>query len=602
MTRSDPPRSGDSRDSRRESAPASEKRLLVIDDNPRIHEDFRRLLRREAIPVALESAEACFRGRPPDDPDAEVFEIETALAGEAALELLKAAREQGVVYAAAFVDIRLGSGWDGLTTARELWKVEPDLPVVFCTAYADYTWAEMSRSLAPHRDYLVLKKPFDALEIRGLARSLAAKRDLLARFAAKMETLEATLRQRAAQLERANSQLQVEITERTVLEQGLRQAQKLEALGRLAAGIGHEINNPLAYVLSNLEFAIAEIQTVTADRPHPQLTAVCDVLAEAVLGAERIKKIVHGVRLYSRPWEASASEMNLHQSLRAALLIVANEIRHRAQVIEDLAELPPVVGDPNRIEQVLVNLLMHALRSFPPYDPLKNVIRITTRTAQTGEVVLTMSDNGRGMAQPDLQRAFEPFYSTRQVGTGEGVGLWVCKCIVEGLGGRIHLESAEGQGTTVTVVLQQAVTSARMKALSLAPSPRKSQRRARVLIVDDEVPLLRSLQRSLREHETTVCRDGQEALQIYETQAFDLVLCDLAMPRLSGMELYSKLASMGPEHARRVVFMTGAVLTEPIRNFLASIENPWLGKPFPTQELLETVSHQLTLNLRRSGA
>ena len=575
-----------------------EPKLLIVDDNPRIHEDFHKVLGRPHDTAALDAAEeALFGSRRPSRRADRTFEIEDAQQGAEALQLAQQAAARGVCYAAAFIDIRMPPGWDGLRTARELWAIDPGLQVVFCTAFSDYTWQDMLEHLGPSQDFLILRKPFDALEVRQLALALTEKRRLLLKNQAHLSELEEKVSQRTAQLERAKSQLQQEMTERLVLERGLRQAQKLEALGRLVAGIGHEINNPLAYVASNLEYAIAEIHEASNTHRDERLESLRAVLADAAQGAERIKRIIHGVRLYSRPWEAAPTAVDLYETLRTAQVIVANELRHRASVTEHFVDVPLVVGDPNRLEQVFVNLLLNASQALPEDSRGKGEIHLRTEMLDPNDVAIHISDNGQGIPEDQLERVFEPFHSTRPIGRGTGLGLWVCKCILDSLGGRIELASQEGRGTTATVILKAATVAsetpatATLRLVTDRPVPCK----VRLLIVDDEVPLLRALQRSLRQHQTTICRDGQDALTLYEQNTFDLVLCDMMMPRLGGMDFYYSLARKGSEHTQRIVFMTGGVLTDPIREFLASVKNPWLGKPFSTNELLQTIQRQWAL-------
>ncbi len=569
--------------------------VLVVDDNPRIHDDFRKVLASSGVEPELRAAEAMLFGGSRTVPQTATYSVDAVLHGEEAVQLARGALERGGYYAVAFIDIRMPPGWDGLRTAEELWKVDPGLQIVFCTAYSDYTWEEILERVGMRSDFLIIKKPFDTVEVRQAVCALSEKRRLSEENRRTLIALETKVQERTQQLERANEHLQLQVNERLVLERGLQQTQKLEALGKLVAGIGHEINDPLAVIHSNLELAIGELMALTSRTPNERLSSICDDLAEAVLGVERIKRTVQSVRLYSRPWETAPTDVDLHDAIRAALVVLGSELRHRALVVHDFGDVPRVVGDAHRLEQVFVNLLMNALQALPMGDGITGKIRITTRTWDNGEVVTSVSDDGCGIPAGEIARVFEPFYSGDSEGRGSGLGLWVCKSIVEGLGGRIEVESIEGAGTVARVVLRRSVTDARTQALTLAPATRARPELsgARILVVDDEVPLLRSLQRTLVGFDTSVCRDGREALELYRREPYDLVLCDIMMPGLGGREFYDSLAAMGPEHSQRIVFVTAGVLTEGVREFLAKVQNPWLGKPFSVNALLDVVNRQL---------
>lgn len=440
--------------STRSSEPASiPRRLLVVDDNPDIHEDFRKILSQDPLANAMSEAEAALLDCEPEPVCRDRYEIDCASQGLDAVQRVKAQAEKDMFYSVAFVDIRMPPGVDGVETAQRMWAIDPGLQIVFCTAYSDYTWEGMVRRLGQNHAFLVLKKPFDTIEVRQAALALSEKRRLLRENELSMLDLDSRVKARTAELEVAHANLQQEMQERALLEKGLRQAQKLEALGRLASGIGHEINNPLSYVLNNLELLQHQLAASEILQEDTQLEATTLAVEEALIGAQRIKQVVRGLRLFSQSSESPPSEADVVPCLRAALAMVKSELRHRATLVEDFQDVPHVIGDPPRLEQVFVNLLLNALQAIPKRPSRPGEIQISARCSSEHDVVVHVIDNGCGIAESDLAHIFDPFFSTRPTGEGTGLGLWVCKNVINSFGGSISVESSVGRGTVVQVKL-----------------------------------------------------------------------------------------------------------------------------------------------------
>lgn len=567
-------------------------RILIVDDNPKIHDDFRKILAPRAAAPALETAEAALFGKRPVSTEPCAFDLYSASQGELAVEQVRAARDARMPFSVAFVDIRMPPGWDGIETARTLWSVDPELQIVLCTAYSDYTWDDMARELGTLDGFLILKKPFDAIEVRQIAHALSHKWQITRDKEAALQSLEQQVARRTAELERAIAQLRAEMADRLKLEKDLRHAQKLEALGRLMAGIGHEINNPLSYVLSNLEYCQAELRA-SGELPPERASALADVLEEATMGAERIRKIVNAAREFSRPWEEPVHAVDIEESFASAIRIVGNQLRHRARLVQSFTPVPHVLADPHRLEQVFINVLMNAVEALDGKH-VTHEVRVSTRQVDDN-VLVEISDTGRGIAEADLERIFDPFFSTRPVGQGTGLGLWICRNIIESFGGRIEYESQVGRGTTARILLRAAAPKETTVQTTRRPSrgPEPTAVRARVLVIDDEPGVLRALSRVLAAHEVTTTSDAQQAVELYKAGKFDIVFCDLMMPGFSGVDFYHELAQLGPEHASRIVMMTGGVFTESIRQFLNQVKNPCIAKPFERGLLQRLIERQL---------
>jgi PAS domain S-box-containing protein len=381
-----------------------------------------------------------------------------------------------------------------------------------------------------------------------------------------------------------------DVTERRALQAQLLLADRMASLGTLAAGVAHEINNPLAFTVANLGFALEEAGRLAT--PNSELE---QALAEAQQGAARVRDIVRDLKSFSRDDEHRRGRADVRQVLRAAVNLAQNEIRPRARVELDLGETPPVAASEQRLGQVLVNLVINAAQAIPEGAPERNAIRARTRT-EGDRVVVEIEDTGTGIAPEILGRIFDPFFTTKPVGVGTGLGLSICHGIVTNLGGDIQVQSEPGRGSLFRVRLPAARDQ---EAVPEAPAAAASAPRARILVVDDEPMVGRAVARILGpEHEVAAVTSGEAALaQLGAGPGFDLVLCDLMMPGLSGMDLFERVRQSVPAAAARFVFLTGGAFTDRARQFLERVPNPRLEKPFDPDGLRRSVAGLL----RREG-
>ena len=371
-----------------------------------------------------------------------------------------------------------------------------------------------------------------------------------------------------------------DVTTRKQLERQLIQADRLSALGTMAAGVAHEINNPLAYVMLNLEWIARKLPNIENDPSSvPGLMAMLD---EARHGAERVSTIVRELRSFSRADGETRRSVDLETVVQSAIKIAGHEIRHRARITTSFELTRPVWANQARLEQVVINLLLNAAQAMPEERTEQNEIRISVRTDGEGRAVLEIFDNGDGIAPEVLPRVFDPFFSTKPAGEGTGLGLSICHGIVTSLGGQIAAYGEPGEGTTFRVVLPTTVhVAGDMPAATNDVQRPRLLKGARVLVVDDEAPIATTLRELLApEHEVVAATTAIEALAAIARRDFDVVFCDLMLPGTSGIDLYKQLRSERPGFERRIVFMTGGAFTARTMEFLASVDNRRVEKPF----------------------
>jgi signal transduction histidine kinase len=394
---------------------------------------------------------------------------------------------------------------------------------------------------------------------------------------------------------------------------------RLTSLGRVAANVGHEINNPLTFVMLNLHQSLDELDVslrsldTNVGEPLPDaeratvkehLESVTEMLRECEAGGERIRGTVTNLQQLSRKTVEQRDAVDMRELIEESASMARNQIRHRARLIKTFGEAAPVHGDRVALGQVLLNLLINAAHAIPEGDAERNEIRITTRV-EAGingrELVIEIRDSGVGMAPDVLSRIFEPYFTTKALGEGTGLGLSISRQTVEDHGGRLTVESELGTGTVFRVILpilpelpserSSAARSSASPPLDADPAIPKALARGRVLVVDDEPFIGRVIQKALAsEHDVVVVQRASEAFALLEQrETFDVVLCDLVMPDVSGPEFYARVAERWPELTPRLVFMTGGAFTPGTIAFMKSVPTEVLTKPFALDDLKRIV-------------
>ncbi len=366
-------------------------------------------------------------------------------------------------------------------------------------------------------------------------------------------------------------------------------ADRMASVGTLAAGVAHEINNPLAVVTANISMIVDDLQTLGPQSPSEQLTGLREMSLDVQAGAERIRKIVRGLKTFGRGGEERRLVFDVHPVLELSIDMTYNEIRHRARLVKDYGKTPLVEADDARLAQVFINLLINAAQALPEGAAAANEIRILTSTDAAGRAVIEVRDTGSGIPSSIIDRVFDPFFTTKPVGVGTGLGLSICHNLVAAIGGEITVTSESGRGATFRIVLPAAQASTRPVA-PVPVRPKPIAPRGAVLVVDDEPSVGDVLRRVLRDHDVTAVTTAHEALARLDAgEQFDVILSDLMMPAMSGMELHAEVSRRMPELAARMVFISGGAFTPTAHAFLARVVNERVEKPFDPQHVRDIV-------------
>jgi len=363
---------------------------------------------------------------------------------------------------------------------------------------------------------------------------------------------------------------------------------RMISIGTLAGGMAHEINNPLATIAANLDLLAERSEAGETDQ----------LVAEARTAIERIKSILRGLAAFSRADQELRGALDVERVLELAIGMAGNEIRHRARLVRRYGATPPVHANQARLGHVFINLLVNAAQAIPEGLADRNEIIISTRTDETGWVVVEIRDSGAGIPREIQDRVFDPFFTTKPVGKGTGLGLSISHGIVRSLGGEIVLRSEVGRGTTFSVSLPPAKEAPRAAPEVEPAAPAASdepERHGHVLIVDDEVAFANSLRRLLKsEHQVSIVANGREALaRVQAGERFDVILCDLMMPEMTGSDLYAQLTELAPDQASRIIFITGGAFSPTSQLFLERVPNTCFEKPCDIQKLRSAIRQQI---------
>lgn len=412
-------------------------------------------------------------------------------------------------------------------------------------------------------------------------------------------------------------------SERKRLEASVAQSERLASMGMLAASMAHELNNPLAYVhycaeslAEDLQVlapavqrccsalrervgasAFIEIAGTAAPLLEPaMLSDAVDRAREALHGTCRMKGMTRGLGMFSRVEAVEKVRVDVHLAVESALRLASNELKQRARVVKRYGDFPKIWASEGKLTQVFVNLLVNAAHAIEEGNVDVNQIAIRTWVEGTRACV-EIADTGKGIPSENIESIFEPFFTTKSVGCGTGLGLAICRSIITELGGEIDAISQLGHGSRFVVRLPiHPSEPAEKPATIVSDFPRDSAPiRGRVLVVDDEELLRLSMKRLFgNNHEVVAVSSGDAARELLEQDpAFDVIVCDLMMSGMSGMELHAWLTARDPWLAQQVIFVTGGAFTPRASEYLARVDNLTLEKPVDTNQLKRVVFQRL---------
>ena len=544
------------------------RRILVIDDNPAIHEDFRKIFSAPTPTAqALSQAAATLFGEAPAAADDPTFDVDSAFQGQEGLQRVMVALAEKRPYALAFLDVRMPPGWDGIETAARIWEQDPDLQIVICTAYSDYSWNEMRERLGRSDRLVILKKPFDNIEALQLADALSEKWRLTQEAKARVTDLEQLVEARTRDLLVTNGELSAtnrQLAAATQEAKDMAQAALVanEAKSAFLANMSHEIRTPMNGVMGMAELLL-ETPLSTAQHDY----------AETILQSARalltlINDILDFSKIEAGKIELEHIELDLRETLEDVTRLIA--IPAHAKGLEITASVDPAVpellsGDPGRVRQILLNLCGNAVK-FTQEGEVAVSVKVLKTDGQCVTVLFNVRDTGIGIPADRLEALFQPFSqvdasTTRRFG-GTGLGLSIVKRLAGLMGGEVGVDSREGAGSNFwfTARLAVAVYSERVRL----PPPTVLQRQ-RVLVVDDNATnrdvLAAQLRRCGIEAVCVAC--AEDALQVMKQtdragRGFQVAFLDHQMPGCDGAQLGQRINADPQLRQTRLILLTSS--------------------------------------------